>query len=68
MTFGLRQSSGQVKSLFIQDEAVEICQWLKTAYGMEVLRSSSYLFQFPAEIFNEKANRGKNLGFCWQFD
>jgi pimeloyl-ACP methyl ester carboxylesterase len=64
--FGLRQPTGQVKSLFTREDADGICRWLKAAPGFENVRNSSYLFQFPAEVFNDRADRGQRVGFCWQ--
>jgi hypothetical protein len=66
LTLGLRQPTGQVKSLFTREDALDICRWLMTAPGFESVRHSSYLFQFPAEVFDDRKDRGERKGFCWQ--
>ena len=65
MILGLRQPSGQVKSLFSREEADAICHWIVAGNGFDGLqRKGAYIFQFPPEAFTELRDRGRKIALC----
>jgi len=65
MILGLRQTSGQVKSLFSREEADAICHWIVAGNGFDGLqRKGAYIFQFPPEAFTELRDRGRKIALC----
>jgi pimeloyl-ACP methyl ester carboxylesterase len=65
MIVGLRQVSGQVKSLFSRDEADAICRWVVAGNDFDGLqRKGAYIFQFPPEAFTELRDRGRKIALC----
>lgn len=62
---GLRQASGQVRSLFNREEANAICHWIVAGNGFDGLqRKGAYIFQFPPESFTDLRDRGRKIGLC----
>jgi hypothetical protein len=65
MTFGMKLPTGQVKSLFSEAEAKDICKWTLTEKGLAAwIRKGAYLYRFPAEAFTDTKDRGKYAGPC----
>ena len=65
LILGLRQASGQVKSLFSREEADHICHWIVDGNGFDGLqRKGAYIFQFPPEAFTELRDRGRKIALC----
>ena len=65
MTFGIKLPTGQVKSLFSEQEAKGICRWVLAEKGVpEWMRKGANLYSFPASFFTENKDRGQYGGAC----
>lgn len=65
LIIGLREPTGQVRSLFPREQAIEICRWIQREPDFTTLqREGAYIFEFPHETFSDQYDRGRRHAFC----
>lgn len=65
MILGLVQESGQVRSLFVREEADKLCRWIMEQPDFNKLQKiGAYIFEFPNETFDDRNDRGRQVADC----
>lgn len=65
MILGLVQDSGQVRSLFVREEADKLCRWILQQPDFNKLQKiGAYIFEFPDETFDDTKDRGRHVADC----